>query len=339
MDEDILRTLEDLPKDLPATFRRILCQLDQSRSASPIVAKKIFEIVAAAQRLFTLEELREAISITPGDTSLHPSKLVNDVTKALACSSSLLVVDEELSTVHFAHPSVKQHIISYPTKLDMQKYHASLSVAYSKLGEIGVTCFDLDIFESKLKRTDKTAGKISQMSQDASDLVRAGDLARRILKSQKTPGYDVGRALRVSGATAGPTVDSRLLGTLTLYAQNNWLYHKRTFKISSAALKPVVLLKQLIHGNKKTVQLPWTSREYNEVKGGFLDIAIGHKHSLLSKRALLTLYPHETLDLSTSSQCSKVPQFAIDRRDDTLKQLAPFFILTSNRSLIRIRLL
>lgn len=68
-DEAILNTLENLPGDLTTTFRRILRQLNHSEAANSGLAKKAFEILAAAQRPFTLQELREAISITPGDTS------------------------------------------------------------------------------------------------------------------------------------------------------------------------------------------------------------------------------------------------------------------------------
>lgn len=45
--------------------------------------KNIFDLVVAAQRPVTIEELREAISIKPGDTTWDASRLVNDMLKPL----------------------------------------------------------------------------------------------------------------------------------------------------------------------------------------------------------------------------------------------------------------
>lgn len=76
-DESIVNTLQSLPKDLPETFDRILRKLEQSKAADPRLRKKIFEVVAAAQRPLTLEELNDAISVVstqqPG-RALHGTK-------------------------------------------------------------------------------------------------------------------------------------------------------------------------------------------------------------------------------------------------------------------------
>lgn len=52
-DGAILIALEDLPKDLPDTFNRILRKLQHSNAADPVFCKKIFDLVAAAQRPLT----------------------------------------------------------------------------------------------------------------------------------------------------------------------------------------------------------------------------------------------------------------------------------------------
>jgi ankyrin repeat domain-containing protein 50 len=74
---------------------------------NPRLCKRIFELVAAAQRPLTSEELRDAISVVPGETAWNVQKLVNDMRNTLDGCGSLLVVDEEHSTVHFAHHSVR----------------------------------------------------------------------------------------------------------------------------------------------------------------------------------------------------------------------------------------
>ena len=49
-DEAILMALEDLPKDLPETFNRILRKLERSNAGDPRFCKAVLDLVAAAQR-------------------------------------------------------------------------------------------------------------------------------------------------------------------------------------------------------------------------------------------------------------------------------------------------
>jgi hypothetical protein len=128
-DESIVDTLQSLPKDLPETFDRILRKLEQSKPADPRLRKMIFELVAAAQRPLTMEELSHAISVVPGDTTWNVKKLVNDMHKTLDCCGSLLVVDEEHLTVHFTHHSVKQHLLSDFIDLNVRRYRVRLPEA------------------------------------------------------------------------------------------------------------------------------------------------------------------------------------------------------------------
>jgi len=83
-----------------------------------------------------LEELREAIGIEPGQTDLVAARLVNNMRQALACCGSLVTVDEEQRTVHFAHHSIKQHLISEPTEDALAQYHISMPEAELEAGQI-----------------------------------------------------------------------------------------------------------------------------------------------------------------------------------------------------------
>ena len=104
-DHAIRKALADLPKDLSQTFARIL---DKSGSLDPSLQAKTLQVVLTAERPLTTEELREALSVIPGDADWDPSKMLNDVYFALACCGCLLTVDEEESTVRVIHHSVKQ---------------------------------------------------------------------------------------------------------------------------------------------------------------------------------------------------------------------------------------
>ncbi|RYP15273.1 hypothetical protein DL767_010342 [Monosporascus sp. MG133] len=94
-DEAIRQALADLPKDLPETFSRIL---QRSGESGKHYQMRTFELVTAAHRPLTTEELRESLSVVPGHAVWNPARLLNDVYSALACCGSLVTVDEEEST-------------------------------------------------------------------------------------------------------------------------------------------------------------------------------------------------------------------------------------------------
>ncbi len=56
-DEAIRQALADLPKDLPATFSRIL---QQSEASGKDYQQRLLQLITAAFRPLTMDELREA---------------------------------------------------------------------------------------------------------------------------------------------------------------------------------------------------------------------------------------------------------------------------------------
>jgi hypothetical protein len=89
-DEEIRQSLENLPKDLPETFARILQRSGERNRSSQ---RQILELVAVAYRALSTEELREALSVVPGDTTWRPSHQINDIISTLACCGGLVVVE------------------------------------------------------------------------------------------------------------------------------------------------------------------------------------------------------------------------------------------------------
>ena len=95
-DDDIRDALADLPKDLLETFSRILRRLE---GLGGPYQRRILELVTVARRPLTTEELREALSVVPGDAVWNPARLLNDVYSTLTCCGCLLTVDEEELTI------------------------------------------------------------------------------------------------------------------------------------------------------------------------------------------------------------------------------------------------
>ena len=265
-DDGILKALQDLPKDLTTTYRRILRRLRDSGSTDPLIGMKIFGIVSAARRPLNLEELREAISIEPGNTTWNASKLVNDVKKSLGCCGSLIVIDEELSTVHFAHSSVKQHLETFPDDADISEYHINPDSANSVLGEIIVTYLNLDVLQQQLTKSSKASEILS--TQATSHLITTSlslpattgtTLARKLLKN-RTPQFDIGRELeKAAGLTREPKVRPLQANSLLSYAQEHWLSHVGLFDITGSIVWG--LFVRLVDGDNQIVKKAWTSED------------------------------------------------------------------------------
>ena len=273
--------------------------MQQSAFTDPSLGRKIFEIVAAAQRPLTLDELGEAISITPGDTAWNKSKLVNDVLKSLESCGSFIVIDEELSTVHFAHSSVKRHLLSKPTDLDVKNYHIDLSQADLNLGKIAVTYLSLDIFSNQLI---KSSGVSQPYAANVPSFVVKSALPKRetvnkvalaILRSRKTPrsgsGIDLDRSANLLHEKSTPTQEIFLF---LPYCQEYWLCHSNDFYRGQGPVYD--LWDSLVNGMVNTVELPWAPEYLADTGELFMEWITNNRHSALTERAFINLWHRYT---------------------------------------------
>jgi ankyrin repeat protein len=225
-DEAIRDALADLPKDLSETFSRILRKLEQSEQPGQSYQTRILHLVSAASRPLTVDELREALSVIPGDTNWTPARLLNDVYSALACCGCLLSVDEEESTVRFIHHSVKQYLLNGFNNTNSTGF--TVEKAQRTIADTVVTYLGFSVFGTELSRA-----KVPQvMIQTApSGVIRAtmgssstiSSLAMKLLKSRKQPDFDISKTL----AEARKAFQSRPVETFPFYsyAEAYWLNH------------------------------------------------------------------------------------------------------------------
>jgi hypothetical protein len=103
-------------------------------------------VLIAAVRPLNLDELREAMSVIPGETEPTAGHAINDVRSVLSSCGSLVMIDEEQNTVHFVHRSVQQFLID--TTHSRPGYSRQASVytvngAHRRMGDIIVTYLSL----------------------------------------------------------------------------------------------------------------------------------------------------------------------------------------------------
>ena len=323
-DHDILRSLEDLPQGLPATFRRILRHLQDSAVANPRLASKILEIVAGAQRPLNLDELEEAMSITPGNTSWDSSKLINDVPKLLECCGSLLVVDEEFSTIHFAHSSVKEHLVSKPTDLDIVEYHIDLERADNDLGKLCVTYLNLDVFSSPLTKPNTQSpsyaanlpATVVQSTLSKHESIKRVALA--MLKGRRTLKNDSNIDFQQSLGTIHRE-DPKMKNDFHFlpYCQEHWLHHSKAihhFKNDQA----YKLWERLVNESVTTVDLPWAPERLSSGGELLMNWLRINRHIPLLKEIFQQLWNSRELQAAIFDDSPASKEMNTDRLEELL---------------------
>jgi ankyrin repeat protein len=225
-DHAIREALADLPKDLSETFARIL---RKSGSSDLSLQTKTLQLVLAAQRPLTTDELREALSVTPGDTNWDPSQMLNNVYSALACCGCILMVDEEELTVRVVHHSVKQYLLNGLGGVNRISF--SFEQARRTLADIVVTYLGYGVFETEISRVvarpllaQSAPSKIMQATLGSSENTRRH--AMKLLGLSRPSAFDMSKAvvdLR-SSFKSKPEIAFRFYNYAKTHWQNHILY-------------------------------------------------------------------------------------------------------------------
>jgi hypothetical protein len=223
-DEAILQALGSLPQSLSETFTRVLQQAGASNTRH---RHRLVQLVMAARRPLSVEQLCEALSVIPGDTTWEPSRQINNIHAALASCKCLIIIDEEEQTVRFAHHSVKQFFIARgdepenPNPIDPDE-------ANKEMGRIILTYLNYGIFDRQVSRTvfpsiaaeDAPARIVSTVFGGTGNTKR---IALELLKSRKTGKHDIGQTLAETAMAQrkAPAESHPYLA----YAKDYYMYH------------------------------------------------------------------------------------------------------------------
>jgi ankyrin repeat protein len=241
-DEAIRKALSDLPKDLPETFSRIL---QRSAELGKDYQTRILELVTVACRPLTIEELREALSVVPGN--LDPRQLLHDVYSALACCGSLIIVDEEDEMVRLIHHSVKSFLLSEMP--GSSKAMLTLDSANKTMRAIIFTYLNYGIFDTQISpavapriMAQATLSKAVR-SMEAPHAVRS--IALKLLRSRREPKFDMGKIL----AAESKSFKSRPVSQFAFYNYARSYCLRHTLGISKEETSSYALLHRLLEKN------------------------------------------------------------------------------------------
>ena len=232
-DRDILNALDNLPKDLPETFDRILQRLFRSITSNDSIYQKILDILSVTYRPLQLAELREALSVEPGNIDWDPSCLVNDIQKTVDNFGGLLISDEEYLTVHFAHHSIRTYLTTHTS--------SSVSAAFKKkavvdqngatmlLSKICVTYLNLSAFEQQLTKKEQVAKVVAEpfkiLEASMNSTGPTSNIALALLKRKMKANSKVELRLNRPVQRQLQHVDDEALGVFKAYVEKYWHLH------------------------------------------------------------------------------------------------------------------
>ncbi|KAL9629213.1 MAG: hypothetical protein Q9164_006976 [Protoblastenia rupestris] len=299
-DNQILTALNHLPRDLPETFERILSQ--NTETGDKDIGSRIFRWIAVAKRPLTLEELREAISITPLQETWDAQSLINNMNKAVAYCKNLIFVDEEHHTVHFTHSSVKQYLLSRAVEESLGHYFVNLERADADAGAVCVTYLNFPVFN---KQVAETTRKNIHLTDVESTVIKnslpsgkfASKIALRLLRQGDKSGKSVDCFLEeAKGETEAYRKQNVLMQFSFLpYAERFWLDHtKHGMNPDSKELRR--LLQNLIEeaGWRNTLSgISWTVEDWEKRSHNIIPWIVEQNHRSLAQ-LLLTSNPKLT---------------------------------------------
>jgi ankyrin repeat protein len=255
-DAEVVRIISTLPADLNEVFHRALARIPNGQ-----YGKTIFEIVTAASRALTTEELKVALNVEPGNKEWNSLTLAKRGEMVVhRYGGSLLEVDEETKTVHFIHHSVLQYLTdpNSDSSCVTNRFNVSIHDAEVVLGGICATYLSYAVHERRVTISnqlildkDKTAERICRSvlgENERSEKILEIMFSRR---SSSQYQFDVAAALR-NYASSRVRLDEVL--ALLEYAGDNWLNHTKFLPLEHPAYP---LFLDLATGEAPHMNLPW----------------------------------------------------------------------------------
>lgn len=268
----------NLPQNLPEALERALEGIiDNSYEG------KILQLVLAAECPLTVDELRVALTVSPGETVWYGEKLPKDGAQLMClCGGILLEVDDEDGKIRFIHHSVIQHLLTPATRPSTAPFHFSLEDAHNFAGSVCVTYLHLPVFESRMIMSNKLRGA------EVAEKARVGaekappviSLLLQHIKSEKRASrasYDFDLGLLALRDEACRREDSFDFRSLHKYASDNWLSHTRYFmKYDTQGGNCWDLWWRIVCGQLDHVKLPFDAPDVIPLSA--LDWASSNEH-------------------------------------------------------------
>lgn len=262
------------------------------------------KLIMSAVTPLSLDEIRVALCVVPGEPVWHPEKMAKDGSQLITlCGGNLLDLDEEDERVHFIHHSVMQHLLLPAASESTMPYHFSNEDAENFMGATCVTYLHLSVLDSRITVTrnlqsrgmlENVIGTTHDSNPGFSRLVQ--HIKSREQKRARSHHFDIGHVLsQIQAARIQQDIDPRCFAP---YATSHWVFHTRFFDEKNQYCKESWRLWwKLLNGGVATVKSPFTDLEENPHSA--LLWAVNHAHGSLFRNILArcSLPPSQVLDV------------------------------------------
>lgn len=194
-DDAIRKALLTLPRTLSETFANILRESARDRQQEQRI---LLLVLLATRQVLTSEQLREILSVSPGDSVWHPSKVLNNISPVLATCGPLTTVNEENDTIHLLHHSFRQFLEEGANGVFQQTFDGD--TAHSVMADRVVTYMTYKIFGQEVSTTVAPSVGGAQASTNIIQSIRPSlvtKMAIHLLRSKRNTmaEVDIGHSL------------------------------------------------------------------------------------------------------------------------------------------------
>lgn len=232
-DRAILDALDNLPTNLPETYKRCLQRVPENLRDLTI---KVLQWIVSAKRPLLMKELREAVAFDIEDTEWDADKVL-DRSAVISSCVNLVIEDEVDNCVRLVHPSVKQYladsaIVASPYVVVDDQINdircGEFCVAYLSFRDFGLTLQKHSALKANLI-VPTTSGMLSLLNLPApASLFGRSRAPKASIFQTCLPGIP---------SHASKPIDEDKYGFLE-YARQNWALHTRGISPESSFIWP-----------------------------------------------------------------------------------------------------
>ncbi|KAH7183332.1 uncharacterized protein B0J16DRAFT_270224 [Fusarium flagelliforme] len=222
-DHDVREAIRDLPRDLTETYKRNVAKASLKDYKRHHV--RIFKFLVSAREPLTAEQLRQAASVTIGQTAWSSDGEINSIYSILKFCGSLVMIDEEEDTVRFIHHSARSFCTEKAN--DVTDWPFSDKQANRHMAETLVTFLSYNVFETTISRNVVPKIDATQIPKkvvlDAVTPFRIGtSFSEKVLRYRSRSKLDIGPTLASARRHQSQSGDQF---PLLIYATKYWVRH------------------------------------------------------------------------------------------------------------------
>ena len=100
--------LRSLPKSLDETHEEAMKRIQSQDSKKVALAEQVLSWICYARRPMTVDEIRFALAVAPGDTDLNEESLIDGNLLVSVCAG-LVTIDRDSNVIRFVHPTTQRY--------------------------------------------------------------------------------------------------------------------------------------------------------------------------------------------------------------------------------------